>query len=217
MLLAIDTSTRQIGLAVFDGAVVLAESVWTSPFHHTVELAPAAARALKEAGIAAGGLTAIGVAIGPGSFTALRTGLAFAKGLALPRELPLIGVPSLDVTAAGQPGSDLPLAAVLEAGRTRLAAGRYAWSAPAWRPSGKPELVTPDELAAGIAEPIIVCGELGPAVREALEGHPFARLSEIGRRPAVLAELAWRRFSAGERDDPDTLAPIYLSTAGLDP
>jgi tRNA threonylcarbamoyladenosine biosynthesis protein TsaB len=221
MLLAIDTSTRQIGVALFDGAGIsgagiLAESVWTSPFHHTVELAPAARRAFEQAGRDAGDLTAVGVAIGPGSFTALRAGLAFAKGLALGSDLPLIGVPSLDVTAAGQPGSDLPLVALLEVGRKRLAAGRFAWSGSAWTQSGEPELVTVEELVAGLNEPAIVCGELSEAIREALAGHPSARLSEIGRRPAVLAELAWRRFQAGEADDPATLAPIYLSTAGID-
>ncbi len=221
MLFAIDTSTRQIGVALFDGerptgARILAEAAWTSPFHHTVELAPAARRAFEQAGITAGDLTAVGVAIGPGSFTALRAGLAFAKGLALGRDLPLIGVPSLDVTAAGQPGSDLPLVAFLEAGRKRLAAGRYSWSGLVWTPSGEPDLVTVEELVAGLNEPAIVCGELSAAIREALAGHPFVRLSEIGRQPAVLAELAWQRFQAGEADDPATLAPIYLSTAGID-
>lgn len=41
MLLAIDTSTAQLGLALYDGATVAAELTWTSRARHTVELAPA--------------------------------------------------------------------------------------------------------------------------------------------------------------------------------
>ncbi|HEY6072178.1 MAG TPA: tRNA (adenosine(37)-N6)-threonylcarbamoyltransferase complex dimerization subunit type 1 TsaB, partial [Anaerolineales bacterium] len=125
MLLAIDTSTSQMGLALYDGAQVLAESIWTSPQHHTVELAPAVAALLKQTEQKVGALTALGVAIGPGSFTALRVGLSFAKGLALARRLPVMGIPTLDVVAAAQPLADMLLAAVLQAGRGRLAVGWY--------------------------------------------------------------------------------------------
>lgn len=216
MILAIDTSTRQLGVALYDGVHVLAERAWTSPFHHTVELAPAVEKALREAGNGPEGLAAIGVATGPGSFTALRSGMAFAKGLALGRDLPLIGVPSLDVTAAGQPASDLPLVALLEAGRKRLAAGRYTWSDTGWAPDGEAVLVTLEELAAGLSAPAVLCGELDERAEALLAGHPFARLAPAARQPGLLAQLAWRRFTAGEADDPATLAPIYLSTAGLD-
>ena len=60
------------------------------------------------------------MALGPGSFTSLRVGLAFVKGLALARHLPIIGIPTLDVVAAAQEVRDLPLAAVLQAGRGRF-------------------------------------------------------------------------------------------------
>ena len=103
MLLAVDTSTAQIGLALYDGSKVLGELNWTSQQHHTTELAPALAGLLARSGATIGQVSALGVAIGPGSFTALRVGLAFVKGLALARRLPLIGVPTLDVVAAAQP------------------------------------------------------------------------------------------------------------------
>ena len=63
MLLAVDTSTPQIGLALFDGAQVLAESLWTSKARHTVELAPAVAEMLTHAGIRIEQIKALGVAI----------------------------------------------------------------------------------------------------------------------------------------------------------
>ena len=219
MLLAIDTSTRQIGVALYDGQRILTESTWTSPFHHTAELAPAVGRALARTGIGFPELSAIGAAVGPGSFTALRSGLAFAKGLSLAHGTPLIGIPSLDITAAGHPPSDLPLIALLQAGRKRLAAGHYAWTESGWQSAGALDLVTIEDLAAGLTGPAVLCGELTADALTLLAGHPFARPAPPAanvRRPGILALLAWERFSAGERDDPAELAPIYLSTAGID-
>ena len=69
MLLAIDTSTAQMGLALYDGAQVAAESTWTSRQHHTVELAPAVAELLRRCDMEAASLEAIGVALGPGRCT----------------------------------------------------------------------------------------------------------------------------------------------------
>jgi len=217
MLLAIDTSTRRIGVAVFDGTRVLNETTWTSPFHHTVELAPAVSQAFQRAGIGSKDLEAIGVATGPGSFTALRTGLAFVKGLALANRTPLIGISSLDVVAAAHPPLDIPLIAVLEAGRKRLAAGTYLWKA-GWQSTGAPVLFTAEELSAGLTTPTRICGELDEKTLAALAANPHARTapaSQNVRRPGVLAELAWARYKKGEADDPVSLAPQYLSAGGM--
>ena len=119
MLLAVDTSTRTVGLALYDGAQVMYELAWTSNDFHTVELAPAVTSMLERCDQEVSALQAIAVAIGPGSFTGLRIGLALAKGLALVRHIPLIGIPSLDVLAAAQPTIAIPMAAVLRAGRGR--------------------------------------------------------------------------------------------------
>ena len=96
MLLAVDTSTAQLGLALYDGATVAAELTWTSRARHTVELAPALSGLMSRVGLSMSDLSALAVALGPGSFTSLRVGLAFVKGLALARKLPIIGVPTLD-------------------------------------------------------------------------------------------------------------------------
>ena len=117
MLLAIDTSTAQIGLALYDGATVPGELTWQSRAHHTEHLAPALAGLLEKVDVTMEAIKALGVATGPGSFTALRVGLAFAKGLALGRHIPLVGIPTLDIVAASVPIADCKLAAVLQAGQ----------------------------------------------------------------------------------------------------
>ena len=72
MILAIDTSTARLGIAVFNGTEVLAENCWTSPNRHTVSLAPAVDEMLTNLEIEKKKLKAIAVALGPGSFTSLR-------------------------------------------------------------------------------------------------------------------------------------------------
>ena len=123
MLLAVDTSTTQVGLAIYDGAQVLGEFAWRSGQRHTVELAPAIAELLAHCALTMNDVNALGVALGPGSFTSLRVGLALVKGLALSRHIPLIGIPTLDILAHAQPVSKLPLAVAIQAGRGRYALG----------------------------------------------------------------------------------------------
>ena len=100
MILAIDTSTARLGIAVYSGTEVLAESCWTSPNRHTVSLAAAVDAMLNDLEVDKKKLKAVAVALGPGSFTSLRVGLSFAKGISLGLGIPVIGVPTLDVTAA---------------------------------------------------------------------------------------------------------------------
>lgn len=218
MLLAIDTSTAQIGLALYDGTSVPGEFVWHSGLHHTEELAPALIELLRFVNVKMDAVTALGVALGPGSFTSLRVGLAFAKGLLLARHMPVVGVPTLDVVAAAVPFSDLPLAAVLQAGRGRLAVGWYKAEEDGWLADGAAAVTTADELAEKIHSPVIVCGEMSADERQRLK-RKFKNVTLVApaycvRRPGILAELAWQKWQAGRIDSAATLAPIYLHVAG---
>jgi tRNA threonylcarbamoyladenosine biosynthesis protein TsaB len=214
IVLAIDTSTRLVGLAVYDGVQVLGEMSWVSHDHHTVELAPAIASLLGRCGVNPTDLGALGVALGPGSFTGLRIGLALAKGVALAQNLPVIGLPSLDVLAASQPVETALLAAVLRAGRGRLAVGWYQAQDGRWKPSGRIEVLTPEALGERIQEPTWICGELDEEERRFLgrkrKNVLLASPAQALRRPSFLAELAWLRWQDGQVDDPALLSPIYL-------
>ncbi|MEJ2262681.1 MAG: tRNA (adenosine(37)-N6)-threonylcarbamoyltransferase complex dimerization subunit type 1 TsaB [Anaerolineales bacterium] len=214
MLLAIDTSTRFVGVALYDGVQVLSEKVWSSHDYHTVELAPAVEQTLAHSGLKVSDLSALAVATGPGSFTGLRIGMALAKGISLARHLPLIGVPTLDVLASAQPVMDLPLIAALRAGRGRLAAGRYRSASGSWEAAGEAELLTAQALSAGISQPTLVCGEFTAEERQLLARKRvnviLASPAQSVRRPSYLAELAWTRWQSGDSDDPATLAPFYL-------
>ena len=80
MLLAIDTATRIMSLALHDGRNLLAEMTWHTANNHTAELAPAIQDILRRCDTTMTGLTAVGVSTGPGSFTGLRIGVALFAG-----------------------------------------------------------------------------------------------------------------------------------------
>jgi tRNA threonylcarbamoyladenosine biosynthesis protein TsaB len=103
ILLAIDTATQIMSLALHDGDSLRAEVTWHTANNHTAELAPAVRDLLARSDTSLDDLTALAVSIGPGSYTGLRIGVALAKGLAAARGLPLVGVSSLDTLAAAQP------------------------------------------------------------------------------------------------------------------
>lgn len=218
MLLAIDTSTAWISLALYDGVYVQYETTWRSQYHHTVELAPAIHRLFESTGTSGADLTGLAVAIGPGSFTSLRIGLAAAKGLSLAQKLPIAGVPTLDILVAAQPlDVDKPLIAVLHAGRTRLAYATYHVEDGAWRTQGEPEVIDAKSLVQTITAPTLVCGELSETARTIIgrrwKNAIIAPPAQCLRRASYLAEIGWYRIQNGQADDPFTLAPIYLSTA----
>lgn len=217
MLLAVDTSTSLVGLALYDGDTVLGEMTWKTKQHHTTELSPALSGLLKRCGVTMSMVQALGVAIGPGSFTSLRVGLSLIKGIALARNLPVMGISTLDVIAMAQPLSKHPLVAMLQAGRTRVAFGVYQSDKKQWQAEGPVRSGTLDELIAQFESQTVIAGELTSEERKKISKAKKFHLASPAlcvRRPAVLAELAWKRWQENQVDDAATLAPIYLHVAG---
>ncbi len=99
MLLALDTSTPWVSVALHDGRAVVAAATSDEPMRHGERLAPMIASALAEAGADRGHLTALAAGVGPGAFTGLRVGLVTARTLGLALGLAVFGVCSLDVLA----------------------------------------------------------------------------------------------------------------------
>lgn len=222
MILAVDTSTQWIGISIYDGAQTLYEKTWRTYRRHTVELSPAVDQALKETEVELPSLCALAVALGPGSFTSLRIGLAVVKGLSLSLHLPVIGIPSLNITAYGQPLDDKLLICVLKAGRGRYAGQEYQPSTNGWVPQSDIFATTAIELEERITSPTLIRGEIDEKERKILQRRwrntIVASPAENVRRPAHLAEIAWKRFLAKDTDDVIILEPIYLHTvANADP
>jgi tRNA threonylcarbamoyladenosine biosynthesis protein TsaB len=223
MLLAVDTATHMAGLALYDEArgEVPGEQMWHSANNHTVELMPRLVRMMQRLDVSVEDLTGLVVSLGPGSFTGLRIGLGVAKGLALARKLPIVGVPTLEIVARPFQAQRRPIWAIVEAGRGRICAGHYLRRKGRWRRNGPFHLTTLDELCDGANVPALFCGEIDDQGRdliqrrlgsEAIVATPAASL----RRTAYLAELGWERLQHDDSDDATTLSPIYLHHPQID-
>lgn len=217
MILAIDTATRWLGVALLDHKQQ--QIIWSfgqiAQNTQTVTCAAIIADGLGATGATPADLSGIAVAIGPGSYTGLRIGLGVAKGLALPHNTPILPVPTFDIWATALPAHEQPLIITAAAGRQRVIAAPHAW-APAdgrWQPSAEPDILSWSDLLDQISTPWLVAGEIPPNARRRLDDHPLAHpLSPAWcvRQPAVLAELGAGLLARGETAAAATVAPRYL-------
>lgn len=100
MLLAFDTATSRVTVALADGDQVLATATGAEDMRHGELLAPGIAEVLEKAGAIPTDITAVAVGVGPGPFTGLRVGLVTARTLGHALGIPVYGVCSLDIVAA---------------------------------------------------------------------------------------------------------------------
>ncbi len=148
MLLALDTSTPAVTVAVHDGAAVVAEVLRIDARRHTELVAPCVAAALAQAGTDRRELSRIVVGVGPGPVTGLRIGLVTAKTLGAALGIPVDGVCSLDIVAAGVK-SDERFVVVTDARRREVYWAGYAPrdADSRVRRTDGPEVLRPAEVA----------------------------------------------------------------------
>jgi tRNA threonylcarbamoyladenosine biosynthesis protein TsaB len=199
IVLGLDTCLTACSVAVSDGARVLAHESEDMARGHQERLAPMVQRVMAEAALPFSRLERIGVTVGPGSFTGLRVGLAFAKGLGAALGAPVAGVGVLEVLAAAAEG--LVFAAV-DARRDQVYLQGF---------EGGRALMAPDALelgtaAARVAEiaadrPVTLVGSGAPLLADVA---PAARvLVPAGADARLVARLAAARAPAPAR-------PLYL-------
>jgi tRNA threonylcarbamoyladenosine biosynthesis protein TsaB len=229
MLLALDTSTNFAAIALADGDTLLAELNWRVGQRHGSETLERMRWLLSGQGVTMAQLDGFAVALGPGSFNGVRVALATAKSMAFALDIPLYGVPTLDISAWGARLSPDVIWSLLDAGRGEVYAACYqpGAAAEAWAPQSLSaedatrartangyQILAPEALAACISAPVLFTGEWRPTTHEALVmalGDQARFTSPLtGRRGAWLAELAQARAERGMADDPRALEPLYL-------
>ena len=220
MLLALDTATQLISLALYDGYNLLAEQTWHTAFNHSVQLAPTLQSLLDRANVTSTDLKAIAVCIGPGSYSGLRVGVSLAKGMAAVHHLPLVGISALDILAAAQPHYSDGLIVVIQAGRERVIVGRYQWRKGHWASRGEVQLMDWETLLASVDGPAHTTGEISSAGHAILasakeKALPITIVPAAFRlrRAGFLAQEAWERYKADETGfDAAKLVPFYIKT-----
>jgi len=217
LLLAFDTATPVVTVALHDGAVVRAADTEQTPRRHGEVLADLIARVLSAAGAARTDLTAIAVGTGPGPYTGLRAGLVTARVLGSALQLPVLGVCTLDVMAReavpAAAGREFIVAA--DARRKEVYWARYA---PAGLRLTDPAVAFPAEVAAecqangAAGTPFPVAGA-GPELYSELGACPIPpRYPDAGQLAQIAAERLAER-SAQNSDGPlwpEPPEPLYL-------
>jgi tRNA threonylcarbamoyladenosine biosynthesis protein TsaB len=218
-ILALDTSTSLAGLALVSDGRILAESVFTCDRTLSARLLPEIGRLLGLAGLGHGDLNLLAAAIGPGSFTGVRCGVATVQGLALATATPCVGFSTLALLAMDFPLASLPVCALLDARKGEVYAGLYDCSSPLPLPCIAEHVTPPDRLldrlAADTGTPVIFTGDGALRYRDLIIARLGARalfppLSHTSGRPANGALLALDAFQRGLAVPPARLQPVYL-------
>ena len=199
LLLALDTATPAVTVALHDGSCVVAEVSAVDARRHGELLSVFIDQALRKAGARQDDLTAVAVGTGPGPYTGLRAGLVTAKVLGSALQIAAVGICSLDVLAA-QAQAAAGESEFLVATAARRREVYWARYTPGGKRASGPHVSRPADVPAGLP----VAGE-GAVLYPELSTRPIAP-----RYPAA-AQLAWlaiERLSAGL--PPDPTEPLYL-------
>jgi tRNA threonylcarbamoyladenosine biosynthesis protein TsaB len=189
---------------------------------HSAYLLPLCHDILSAARVTPGGLGGLACGRGPGSFTGLRVGLAVAKGLALPFDLPLLLVSSLEALAldigAGEAAAGSTLVPVIDAGKGEVYAQLFAPAGEALRALGPEHRLAPAALVAELRDQnqLRLAGsglDRHRAVFAQAVGAGQLRADLLDALPGpsadAVARLALPRLSRGERDDLSAAVPSY--------
>lgn len=227
-VLGIETSGSTGGFAVVEDGRLLAEAISDVTGRHLEKGGALMEQVLESAGTSLGGLSAVAVSLGPGSFTGLRVGLALAKGVCFGKGIALVGVPTLDCIAEGLSLGEGLAVPVKDARRGEIYFSIYRASGGAVRRLGDYMALPLDEVARNVAAAgstapgkaagntaVVLAGDAlcryGEALRAKL-GAVVVVAPEIlwSPRPAVVASIGLRLFARGEVADLDTVEPLYV-------
>ncbi|TCS93283.1 tRNA (adenosine(37)-N6)-threonylcarbamoyltransferase complex dimerization subunit type 1 TsaB [Hazenella coriacea] len=219
-ILAMDTSTLVMGLAVIDGETsrVLGEVTTNLHKNHSVRLMPALSQLLTDLDLTLDDLGALAVTSGPGSYTGIRIGVTTAKTMAWARQLPLYSESSLTVLAMNGYWFEGVVVPLFDARRQRVYSGTYQREGEQMKemiPQQVIELDTYLPMIKELNQPVLFLGDdvskFTESIQEVLgEQARFATPAEQIPRPSQLGFLAlqkWKHHQPAEQAD---FTPNYL-------
>lgn len=207
-VLAVDTALAACSVAILSGDVVLAHRFEEMERGHAEALAPMVEQAMGESGIEFSALDRLGVTSGPGTFTGMRVGLAFTRGLKLALKVPLIGVTSLFAMAKqAMEETGLACAASVHGARQEEVYFEIVHGSK----SDGPLLLPIREAAARVAksvrdEPVVLAGSAQSRLRALIAGATNVVTSKV-----VVPDARWvARLAAAATEIGPVPKPFYL-------
>ncbi len=219
-ILTVETSTKNLGIAISDDTTILAEYRSKKEFTHAEEIIPSINSLLNKASLKLNNIDALAMSIGPGSFTGLRVGVSTLKGMNLATNIPIIAIPTLDVIAYNVKDKSAHICTIIDAKKGNLYTSLYQAENGGIIRKWDYSLVSQDEF---IEKPdSIDCNKssmlfVGDGITRSRDlikkKYPDAICAaedEWYPRPEITAILAVDRFEDKKFEDPDRLIPMYI-------
>lgn len=206
-VLGIDSSTDKLAVGLADPRAVIAEKTITSAYEHASHIIGVIDALLTESSLSIKDLSGVAVAIGPGSFTGLRIGLAVAKGMTVALGIPIIGVSTFEVLAhrLSSRFDSFYLAAQARRGEYYLC-------------RVEPKTIIREQIVLTTEEELV--GKIGALPAGLVGREPSGEwtrlknlipLSDLVISGGDLARIGAQRFGEGQQDDPALLEPLYIA------
>jgi tRNA threonylcarbamoyladenosine biosynthesis protein TsaB len=212
IVLAVHSSSPHLGVALTRDEEVLVEQTLAPGREHLEHIATLIADVMKHAGLTLNAVDGLSVAIGPGSFSGIRIGMASVKGIALALGKPVVGVSSLEVFAwqalkAGETGT-----ALIDARRGEVYVATYQRTTDTLASLDEPSLIHAEKFgdyARRFTQPLVLAGDpvvdgLAAATASVLRSMPLVP------SPAACAQRAAERFAHGAVPSVHALLPLYI-------
>lgn len=216
LILGITTSTQQVGVAIGGHEGILALHHCARGRQHAETLAPAIEFTCRQARVGIDEIGAVAVDVGPGLFTGLRVGVAAAKAIAFGRNVPMIGVSSLDLLAFRVRFTHRPIVAAIDARRGELFAATYREAPGGVQRVDDHQICTPDDLAnqllAARADTLLV-GDGALRYAETFGGLDKVEIADQGFAHPSAGALVLIAHAHALREDfvtPREIEPMYL-------
>lgn len=216
MILGIETSVENVGVALGDHNGIRATAAISSDRKHAESLAPMIQFVLHQSDCSMSDISAIAVDVGPGLFTGMRVGIATAQTLAWALEIPVIPVCSLDALAHSVAWSDAPIAASLDARRGEVYWALYRVRGQELQRIVEPQVTSPDDFAIHIAdraEEVTCVGTGFKRYAETFETNPWVRNiggDNIFPTASAVVSLGSIALLNDNTVAPDKVEPLYL-------
>lgn len=224
MILALNTSTLQFGLALLEeNGTVRGELSMSKGKRHFGNLMPSLHYLLTTSRSDIGQIHCLVVAVGPGSFTGLRVGLSAAKGLCHALKVPIVGVSSLEAMASQLPYSDHAIAPILDSRKGEVFIAQFIWGDNNSLVRLKEDTAVKfEELPSLCKRPSLFIGnnfaDQGPLIKKMLGPDGILAPPYLWNiKPSTVGYLGLKRFQAHDFDDLQGLNPVYLRPPDIRP
>lgn len=217
-ILSVDTAANVASAAIVDGDKLVCEVTINNKKTHSQTLMPIIDTILNHAGMEISDMDFLAVANGPGSFTGLRIGVSAVKGLAYAKNIPVVGISTLEAMAYNLPFCKFSISPIMDARRQQVYNAVYEWENGELIEKKAPRALGIDELCeelGKVGKKVVFVGDAAAVYKEIIieklgDMAVFAPSCAAEQRASSLAIAAKKRYQKTGGESAFELSPVYL-------